>query len=315
MSVQAWLDEGARFDAEYHQGLSNHLPMALLALQRLGSSNVRIDDFAERYVRRLEPAPVRTAWSNSERWQNRLGKRDAWPAYRTLFGEWIDRDGSDEVLAQVLPTLMAGCGAAAFHGIIRTAYAVHSGHERELADSLAYWACRYLSLGVAGGDGTVGDPTVVLQGMSTTSSGRNLIVESMCDAAQVPGFGELIKPLKVDGLTLGRLSRIAATLYSSSGNFTVLHLVTSSHALRVLLPFLDNPLPALHAYWRAYVAGYMASDLCLDNPTTMQPWDQIIHTAVTSDDEHVVKLVDSCREEEQAYGGDEWQHAASRAVA
>ncbi len=59
----------------------------------------------------------------------------------------------------------------------------------------------------------------------------------------------------------------------------------------------------------------MASDLRLDNPTTMQPWDQIIHTAITSDDEHVVKLVDSCREEEQAYGGDEWRHAASRAVA
>lgn len=315
MSVQAWLDEGARFDAEYHQGLSNHLPMALLALRRLGSSNARIDNFADHYVRRLELAPEFTAWSKSEHWQNRLGTRKAWPGYRTLFGESIARDGSDQVLAQVLPTLMAGSGAAAFHGIIRTAYAAHSGHDRELADALAYWACRYLPLGVAGGEGTVNDPAVVLHGLSTTSSGMNLIVECMRDAAQEPNFDQITKLLKVDNSTLSRLSRMAAMLYSSSGNFTVLHLVTSSHALRSLLPFLDDPLPAVHAYWRAYVAGYMASDLRIDRATTLQPWDQIIDAAIASDDEHVVKLVDSCKEEEQAYGGDEWHHAASRAVA
>jgi len=314
MSVQAWLDEGVRFDAEYHQGLSNHLPMVLVALQRLGASEPRIDTFATSYTRRLEPAPKASTWSSGEHWQNRLGRRGTWPAYRTLFSTWIGRDGSDQVLAQVLATLMAGCGAAAFHGIIRTAYAVHSGHDRELADGLAHWACRYLPLGVAGGDGTVDNPAVVLHGVSTTSSGRNLIVERMRDAAQEPSFSQIIKLLKVDDSTLGRLSRMAAMLYASSGNFTVLHLVTSSHALRELLPLLDNPLPALHAYWRAYVAGYLASDLCIDNATTLQPWDQIIDAAIASDDEHVVKLVDSCREEERAYGGDEWHYAASRAV-
>ena len=35
--------------------------------------------------------------------------------------------------------------------------------------------------------------------------------------------------------TLPRLARLAAQLYARSGNFTVLHLVTSAHALRVLL--------------------------------------------------------------------------------
>lgn len=310
-----WLDEGARFDAEYQQGLSNHLPMALLALQRLGSSEARIDTFATRYVWRLESAPNTISWPSGEHWRNMLGIRDSWPTYRTLFREWIGRDGADVVLAQVLPELMAGCGAAAFHGIIRTAYAVQGGHERELADGLAYWACRHLPLGDGGGDGTVDDPTVVLHQMSTTSFDRNLIVESMCDAVQEPDFDQLIKLLKVDDSTLNRLSRLAAMLYSSSGNFTVLHLITSCHAMRVLLPLLDNPLPAMHAYWRAYVAGYMASDLCLDKTTTLQPWDQIIDIAIASDDEHVIKLVDSCREEERAYGGDEWHLAASRAVA
>jgi hypothetical protein len=315
MSVQAWLDEGARFDAEYRGGLSNHLPMALLALQRLGASETQIDTFATRYVKRLEPASKTVMWSSGEHWLDRLGKREAWPAYRNLFSAWIGRDGSDVVLAQALPKLMAGCGAAAFHGIIRTAYAAHSGHDRELSDGLAYWACRHLPLGVAAGDGTVADPMVVLQNLRTRPSDRDLIFESMRDAAQECTFDPLIKPLKVDDATLSRLSRVAAMLYTSSGNFTVLHLVTSSHALRVLLPFLDDPLPSLHAYWRAYAAGYVASGLRPNTVANLQPWDEIIDVAIASDDEHVVKLVDSCREEERAYGGDDWRHAASRAVA
>ena len=315
MSVPEWLDEGARFDAEYHQGLSNHLPMAMLALQRLGVSGARIDTFATRYVRRLESSPNIISWPSGEHWRIMLGIRSSWPAYRTLSRELIGRDGADVVLAQVLPELMAGCGAAAFHGIIRTAYAIHSKHEQELADGLAYWACRHLPLGDGGGDGTVDDPTVVLHRMSTTSIDRNLIVESMCDAVQEPDFDQLIKLLKVDDSTLSRLSRLAAMLYSSSGNFTVLHLITSCHAIRVLLPLLDNPLPVMHAYWRAYVAGFMASDLYLEKTTTLQPWDQIIDIAIASDDEHVIKLVDSCREEVRAYGGDDRRHAASRAVA
>ncbi len=312
MSVQKWLDEGARFDPEYRQGLSNHLPMALLALHRLGASDSRIDDFATRYVRRLEPAPNPEMWRFGELWQERLGERDSWSAYRGLFADWITREGSHSVLAQALPTLMEGCGAAAYHCVIRTAYAAHSGHDSELADSLAYWGCRHLPLGTAGVGGTVADPALVVQGLRVGTGSEELIFESMRIAAQGHDFDQLIKPLKIGNDTLGRLSRLAATLYAASGNFTVLHLVTSCHAVRVLLPFIGDPHPSLHAYWRAFAAGYIASGLEESNETKLRPWDSIIASAIVSDDEHVVKLVDSCREEERAYGGDEWRLAATR---
>ncbi|MEO5975480.1 MAG: questin oxidase family protein [Ilumatobacteraceae bacterium] len=315
MSVPEWLDEGARFAPEYRQGLSNHLPMALLALRRLGAPDSRIDDFAARYVRRLEPAPMADPWRSADLWQDRLGERDSWPSYRTLFADWMGREGTDSVLAQALPRLMTGCGAAAFHGIIRTAYGAHSGHDRELVDGLAYWACCHLPLGVEGDGNGVADPAQILHGLRISSSSEVLISEGMRVAAQSPDFDQLIMPLKVDNDTLGRLSRLAATLYASSGNFTVLHLVTSCHAVRVLLPFLDETQPALHSYWRAFAAGYIASGLVTTSEAKLRPWDPIVEAAIASNDEHVVKLVDSCREEEHAYGGDEWRHAASRAVA
>ena len=192
MSVQEWLEKGARFDPEFSQGLSNHLPMALLALHRLGAPDSRIDDFATRYVRRLEQAPGADPWRSGELWQARLGERESWSAYRGLFDEWITREGSHLVLAQALPKLMEGCGAAAYHGIIRTAYAAHSNHNGERANGLAYWACRHLPLGTAIDGGTIVDPAFVIESLRVSTSPENLIFESMRIAAQGRDFDQMI---------------------------------------------------------------------------------------------------------------------------
>ena len=53
---------GAAFDAEYGKSLSNHLPMALVALQRLGAPDERLDQFAAAYAPRLHAAPPPVPW-------------------------------------------------------------------------------------------------------------------------------------------------------------------------------------------------------------------------------------------------------------
>jgi hypothetical protein len=296
-ALTALLDDGARFDAEYRGGLSNHLPMALLALRRLGADEARLAAFAAAYAARLEPAPAAAEWPAGEAWTHRLGERAAWPTYRTLFGEWLSYEHPEQVLEQVLPRLMVGCGAAAFHGMIRTAYAAQSGHDGELADALAYWACRWLPL-----DGT------------PPATNDGLIFERMQLAAAQAGFEDAVDAVALDAGTLERLSRSSATLYAASGNFTVLHLVTSCHAMRVLLPFADDGLAALDEFIVAQVAGRHACGATAGEPAPLLPWDELVAAALLSDDEHLIKLVDSAREEEAAYGGNEWQRAASRAV-
>ena len=54
-------------------------------------------------------------------------------------------------------------------------------------------------------------------------------------AASQPGFAVAVARLRVDEDTLSRLARLTARLYAGSGDFTALHLVTSAHALRLLL--------------------------------------------------------------------------------
>lgn len=316
MSLTALLDEGAAFDAEYARGLSNHRPMALLALAGLGADERRLAQFAQAYSTRLQPAPPAAAWPAGEAWASRLGERDAWPLYRDLFLHWLHSEDAGDVLRQTLPVLMQGCGAAAFHGLIRTAYAVQSAHRQELADALAYWACRWLDLGTAAGTGTGDEPAAVLARLHAVPKDDALIFERMQAAAAQPRFAAAVDSLRIDDArTLPRLSTLGATAYAASGNFTALHLVTSAHALRLLMPYLDEPLPSLQAYWRAYAAAVCAAALQGGTPPRPRPWGQLLAAARASDDDHLVKLVYSCREEQAAHGGrGPWQAAATRAV-
>lgn len=333
-TLRSWLDRGAGYDAEYAHGMSNHLPMALMALQRLGATEARLQAFAQTYVARLQPAPAATDWPVGEPWASRLGDRSAWAAYRQLFAQWLQMEDASDVLEAVLPRLMPGCAGAAFHGLIRTAYAVQSAHRQELADALAHWACVYLPVGPepslqneAGPDrghernqgrrqdqSHERDPAAVLRALPLPGAplpGR-LIAERVAVVAALPGFAATAAQLKVDDDTLERLARGAAELYARSGNFTVLHLLTSSHALRMLLPYLGEPGAALCAYWPAFAAAWVASGAPDRGGVPLRPWARITAAAVSSDDDHAAKLVDSCREQQRAYGGEVWQLAASR---
>ncbi len=313
------IDAGAQHDAEYRGGLSNHLPMALLALRRLGASDARLSAFAATYGTRLEPTPAAQAWPAGDPWPGRLGQRDAWPAYRHLFAQWLTHEEAPDVLAQVLPTLMTGCGGGAFHGLIRTAYALRSESMAELTDALAYWACIHMPLRVRGAAavavGGTAELADALEGLPRKAVKAPMISVRMQAAATQPKFAAATDKLRIDEQTLPTLAQHAATLYAASGNFTVLHLVTSAHAMRVLLPFVDEPLAAVHGYWLAYAAGCVAASANVGEAAPLLPWTRIVKRAIESDDEHVIKLADSCREEEQIYGGKAWRLAASRVVA
>lgn len=296
MSLLALLDAGAAFDAEYGRSLSNHRPMALTALKRLGADDGRLAAFDATYSRRLHAAPPAEPWPAGEPWPDHLGDTRWWPRFRSLFAEWLAEEGHD-LLTPVLPRLLQGVGAAAFHGLIRTAYGLQSGHRGEIADGLAYWACRWLPL-----DGTLPQGRV------------GLIFEDMMAAAAAPGFEAAVRRVPLGEGTLGRLARASAALYATSGDFVVLHLVTGAHAMRSVLPFVDDPLAGVAGYRRAWVAARRACGVKPGRPAPLLPWDEIVAFAITSDDDHLVKLVDSCREETALYGGDDWQRAASRAV-
>ncbi|MEO7150940.1 MAG: questin oxidase family protein [Burkholderiaceae bacterium] len=318
--LEALLDANVHHHAEYGHELSNHLPMALVALHGLGASEARLEAWAAGYRGRLAPAPLPVVWIGSEPWKDRFGTPDAWPAYRSLFAQWLLHEGRDAVLAQVLPALMPGCGAAAFHGLIRSACALRAGHAGELTDGLAYWAWRYLPIEPAALDGREDDPGAVLDmlgsALADTCSDAGLIADRMRDAAAQPAFGPIVARLRVGDETLAALTRVALTRYAEGGDFTVLHLVTACHAMHALLPWLDEPLSALRSFWAACAAGAASvrprpAPLAL---TVLPAWPEITARAIASDDEHVIKLVWACTELDRLHGWEACRSAAARAV-
>jgi Questin oxidase-like len=322
-ALRQQLVHAARWDAEYGAGLSNHLPMALAALARLGASDDRLAGFAASYTKKLHAAPPAEAWPAGEPWRALLGQPRAWPAYRTLWREWIDNEGATDVLAQALPTLMQGAGAAAFHGPIRAAYALAANHADALADALAYWSCRWFACGAADGDGSNADTAAVLNSLDlcTELPDEPLISQQMARAAAHPRFAPALARWRVDAhITLPRLAMLAAERYAARAEFTVLHLVTSAHAMRVLLPWLaaEDRLTALRHYAAAAAAAWATLPREHEGvplQVAMLAWPEIATRAIGSNDDHVIKLVDSCRELERTQGGAVWVRAASRAVA
>ena len=318
--LEALLDANVHFDAEYGHELSNHLPMALVALHALGAPDARLESFAAHYRPRLQPAPPPVDWPAAEPWKDRFGTAHAWPMYRSLFAQWLAHEGRDSVLPQVLPALMAGCGAAAFHGLIRSASAVRIGHDGELADGLAYWAWRYLPIEVGPDRGREDDPEAVLAGLEAALAGwhsdAGLIARRMQAAVTQPAFRLHAARLRVVDTTLPALARIAARRYADGGNFTVLHLVTACRAMQFLLPWIDDPQPALRGFWLACAAGAASvRPGALPAPLAALPdWPAIVERALASDDEHVITLVDACREQHLSDGWDDWRRAAARAV-
>src|SRR5882724_2058302 len=75
------LARAREYHPEYRGGLCNHLPMALIALDRLGASPARLQRYATAYLKNMEPAPAPGAGIDETDWQEWLGEADAYADY------------------------------------------------------------------------------------------------------------------------------------------------------------------------------------------------------------------------------------------
>ena len=323
-TLQSLLDANLNLPPEYRGGLSNHLPMALQALQSLGAGAERMQAFHATYSQRFERRKALPLAEPAADWRLLRGQGDerTHASLVATFEQAIAREGESVVLRRLLPDLLQGVAGAAFHGVIRTAHAVQSGHRGELARALAYWAWRWQDL-------TLPDPVGVpltfedwSERLVNESSPERFAAPSisrrMALATASPVYLSLGAALAPQADLLQCLAGLALGTYLKSGNFTVLHMITGLRAVRVLLPWVEDA-QALHPIIvRAFTAAYLAAQI---KPMAMQPvsaspsWPDVIAAAIASDDDHVIKLVHACREEFSAYGDARYLEAAALATA
>ena len=319
------LQQCAQQQPEYRGGLSSHLPMALIAMARMGASDERLRQFATDYSPRLTPLePADAPVSN---WVQLRGEIDAYAPLLAYFRHELKQQPVALVLRRHLPQLMPGVGAAAFHGLIRLGYGVLAESGSEIAAGLAYFAARYLELGpLAAASGEVAAPDALyraLAGKSPLLPACGLIYEAMLFASRLPGFSAQVASVRITPDTLALMAQSALQLFNVEANFVALHMVTSCHALRILLPYFDNPLQdAVPWLWQAHLAAFYAGKLGQQARIVAAgrldaSFDAQAFAAHRARDGHSIKMVFSCLEEAVFYGDQAhaYEQAAQRICA
>src|SRR5215467_12249477 len=251
----------------------NHGPMAAEALVALGRDG-DVVAWARRYRRKLDALPSPSSPISAEGWPQVLGATDRfadWVAFfraqmaeapwRAVFREWIGR-------------LLPATPSAGAHGLIRTAHALRAlGNAEtplrveELGVALAYWAAYYRKLPgtphLAGaldlGDALDQIP-LFLSGQVRPGMPREvyLLVMQAHGEEFSAAVDSAAEPDSVEN-ALSSLTEAGARLYLANATrqpLVLLHTVTVSAALRLLLPHLPAELhkTALAYVWQNVAA-------------------------------------------------------------
>ena len=321
------LDANDRFDLA-NRGTVNHLPMALFALAQLGASNSRLQEYFgwweqnRALPRRPSPRPVAAG-----SWRSEIGKADMFDALAASFRTRAEAEGADALIGEVYPAVADGVAAAAFHGLIRLAYGIEAGHRGEIAAGLATLCSRHAPLGVqldaapeaASVEAGFVRISEALGGRRFT--GQGIIGRMQAAAADLHFVASLSRPALPPPTLLAQLAGIAIRLYWQTADFTVLHLVTTSHAARVLFERYPQLLTqrAADALWLAACAGYASVGAPMPQPAEvpeeLSAWPEIGAGAIVSNDDHVIKMTYTCRSEETHYRAPIYRAVAARLVA
>ena len=323
--LRAMLHDGAQWDPAYPFApsvlLTDHLPMALQALWRLGASPDQLREFQTDYVRKLVPlAQHERVDVSGDAWQQWLGD---WRIYRPLRNRLIAdiaTSGRAVVLREWLPHLIVCAAIDALHPLIRLGYGIEQEVDEEIAAGLAYWAAEHRpgvalagrnDVAITGGAAELFArlrTTTELAGQRFSHRAFNERLQTVC---AVPTFAQ-VTGWRNDDVGLTELAREAARIYLATDDFFALHMVTGAHALRMLVPYVDAQV-LLDRGWQALAATYLiigAPDYVFSERDVAVPGDARLVEAglrAKKDPEHVIKLAHSAREELRA--GNAPEHA------
>jgi hypothetical protein len=308
---------GRRFAPLYGNRLANHLPMALVALDRLGADAATMQAFASHYAGRLVAAADARAALDPHDY---LGSAGDYPRFVLFFEERIGESGADAVVRDWVPVLLPGLAASAFHAIIRLAYAIEAGAEEEIARALAFWASEYatLPLSLDPAAGSLGDIAARLRGKVAGHVFKpGIIIDKMQEIAWHPALaGPVIQPGQAPALA--DIAGFALEAYALHEDFTLLHVVTGCHAFRLVERFANDKALARRYLWQAAVAAYLTVSprAVQDAPAGCDlTTDAIARLATRATDDHVVKLCYSALCEYRQYGNARYLQVACRKLA
>lgn len=307
-------------------GTTNHCPMALIALARMGASEQRLLDFFESWKQHFAiPIAMQNQQIISGEWINYLGDVSAFHALQDYFYTQIRQRDVTSVLCEVIEKNAFTAASGAFHAIIRLAYGLAEKHDGEIAAGLAYLVSAHLPIRLHSISDKDGQPagqrshvSSVMQGLSNIAGQTfsqyegDMITTRMRAAAADPDFIQHCPDLDFYADVLHDLADAALQLYWRSPSFIALHMVTGVSAAGQIIRFLSAQLPRslgqrllrqlFDDLWPAFCAAYVVAGAVPLSPgllpTQSAPldltWRECIERAIQSHDEHLIKMTYTC---------------------
>jgi len=294
----------------------NHGPMAAEALVALGRDDIVVA-WADRYRRKLNAMPPSKSPITTTDWAQRLGAIDRFADWVAFFRTQLSEATWQPVFREWIGRLVPATPSAGAHGLIRTAHALRalthaetSLRVEELGVALAYWAAYYRKLPgtphLAGaldlGDALDQVP-LFLSGQVRPGMPREvyLLVMQAHGEEFSAAVDSAAEPDSVED-ALSSLTEAGARLYLANASrqpLVLLHTVTVSAALRLLLPHLPAGLDktALAYVWQNVAAT--AAAYGDEKPPERDDWplheeSAIIEQSIATDDPHALKFAEAC---------------------
>jgi len=331
--LDALLARARNDSVEFPLFLANHVPMVLIALDRLGAPPERLEEWYETYRAKnhLARVPNPVAPIDAQYWEASLGDRAREADYRSFFAGEVSRLGVAGAVQTYLPRLIQGLAASATHPLMRLAYGILESDEQEVGVALAYWATCHLPLPApTGAEPKTDDPAEVLAGVGAIVGVHDYELESdllwhnIRAVGALPGFRPVVDWLAFSADAPRRMAATSLALFVGTMDFAALHAVTGLHWVRLVSAYLEDKEPLYRAFWQVIAAlvpkiGFPG----LPSPSEIErvrrreapPWSVIKAAAIGSDDEHDISLTFSCLQEEEVWNDPLYRIAAARRLA
>ncbi len=301
----------------HNNGLTNHVPMFVYALEYLGMNETSIIKVAEKYVaeRNIEKAGSKKV--KIKNINDFLGSNEHYLDYIEFFKCEIKSFGREETIRKYIDLLLEGSSGGSFHGLIRLAYAIESKEEGELERALAYMSNSYQKFEIDLDEIPVKEPFETFIFLSRNQHfkekhyKKRLISDKMMEVASDSEAKELLGNLGEEYLDIKSLEKIAVKLYAMTYNFTVLHAFTSTHALSILMPYISDFKRIIALHWIHIQLAYLSTNCTKVNEIKIDDnitWNEIFKGAICSDDIHTYKLIYSLHKSYLKYKEEQWSN-------
>ena len=290
----------------------------------------------------LEPPKQSDIQLTEENWRDFLGKHEQFTSLCRFFEERVETLGLEQTLKVYVPELLRGCVGALLHGTIHLGWALDAGHRGMTIEGLAYLAFSYVScypertFSKSKPLTTDSTPLNSMQRIAAEwDRDRQALSSWVDDTLSSPelsvaaGFQPVLEhtgaqlhiarvlaeghplihttPLWMENAgqeeVWGQLYYAVMLLYlSNPGDFVLLHLVTSLHAVEQIARHLprDEQSKAIKCYWTAMLGVLFSL--------------KAVPTKASLDDLHA-RYADSIDAAESASVGREWKSSTERALA